>query len=111
MNSTFGLRSQGFLNRKSVLHSVEWRPNDDVTPISNSSQFRIGVNSTATVGPKLDPGSLTLQPGAAPISSIAAGSPSLSEFANAALEMRSSASISGKCFQRMSDILVLRTQH
>src|SRR5580700_11415055 len=77
MNSTFGERVQGFLKRRSTSHSVEWEPKSGVTPASSSSQFSIGVTSTAAVGPKLDPPSLTFQLAAPPSSTIAAGSFSL----------------------------------
>src|SRR5438045_7583317 len=61
MNSTFLEMSHGFLNRRSVSHSVECRANCGVTPTSSSSQRLIGVNSTATVGPRLDPPPFTFQ--------------------------------------------------
>src|SRR5208283_3819913 len=44
------------------------------TPASSSSQFSMGVTSTATVGPKLDPPPLRLQPAAPPSSTTAADS-------------------------------------
>src|SRR5579871_2224498 len=74
MNSILSEIVQGFLNRKSTLHSVEWRLKSGVTPASSSSQFSIGVISTATVGPKLDPRPGNVQLGTPPISTIAAGS-------------------------------------
>src|SRR5580692_3134979 len=73
MNSAFRERVQGFLNSRSVPHSVECAENRGVTPASSSSQFSIGVTSTAAVGPKLDPPSLTFQLAAPPSSTIAAG--------------------------------------
>src|ERR1035438_6217549 len=74
MNSSFFERVQGFLKRRSVSHSVEWRLKTAVTPASSSSQFSMGVTSTAAVGLKLDPQPLVFQPAAPPSSSIAAGS-------------------------------------
>jgi len=44
------------------------------TPASNSSQFSIGVTSTATVGPKLDRASVKLLAAAPPSSTTARGS-------------------------------------
>ncbi len=55
MNSNFSETVQGFLNKRPVSHSVECRPKSGVTPASSSSQFSIGVTSTAISGPKLDP--------------------------------------------------------
>src|ERR1700678_3017590 len=78
MNSTLLDSVQGFLNRRSRLHSIEWRLNKDVTPASNSSHFSIGVNSIAAVGPKLDALSVSARLPAPPNSRIAAGSGSLS---------------------------------
>src|ERR1700761_7601822 len=78
MNSNFGDMVQGFLNRTSVLHSVEWRLNSGVTPASISSQCSIGVNSTAAVGPKLDLLSVRLRSAAPPSSTTAASFGSLS---------------------------------
>ena len=64
-----------------------------VTPASSSSQFSIGVTSTATVGPKLDPPPVMLQLGAAPISTIATGAFWSSGCAKAGLEQRNKATI------------------
>src|ERR1035438_8479647 len=74
MNSAFLESVQGFLNSRSVSHSVERWAKVGVTPLSSSSQFSIGVTSTATVGPMLDPPSFRFQPGATPSSTTAAGS-------------------------------------
>src|SRR6202008_4941728 len=74
MNSILGERVQGFLKRRSVLHSVEWRLNSGVTPASSSSHFSIGVTSTATVGPKLELPSVRLRSAAAPSSTTATDS-------------------------------------
>src|SRR5215471_3888352 len=74
MNSFLSDNIHGFLNKRSVVHSVECRLNSGVTPASSSSQFSIGVNSTATVGPKLDWASVKLRSAAAPSSMTAAGS-------------------------------------
>src|ERR1035438_1826760 len=71
MNSAFLESVQGFLNSRSVSHSVERWANVGVTPPSSSSQFSIGVTSTAAVGPMLDPPSLRFQPGATPSSATA----------------------------------------
>src|ERR1700741_1164083 len=71
MNSILGERVQGFLKRRSVLHSVEWRLNSGVTPASSSSHFSIGVTSTATVGPKLELPSVRLRSAAPPSSTTA----------------------------------------
>src|ERR1700739_1219396 len=73
MNSNLAEKVQGFLKRRSVLHSVECRLNSGVTPASSSSQFLIGVTSTPTVGPKLELFSVRLR-SAAPPSSITATS-------------------------------------
>jgi hypothetical protein len=78
MNSTRFEKLHGFLKRKSTSHSLECRANRRVNPASNSSQFSMGVTSTAAVGPKLDAPSLRLQLGAPPSSRIAAGSLSIS---------------------------------
>src|SRR5215472_538856 len=74
MNSTFGDIVQGFLNKRSVLHSVECRLKSRVTPASSSSHFSIGVTSTATVGPNPDPPPLTFQLAAPPSSRTATDS-------------------------------------
>src|SRR5580700_6277016 len=74
MNSTFFERVQGFLNRRSVFHSVECLLKSGVTPASSSSHFSIGVTSTATLGPKLDPPSLIFQLAAPPSSTMVVGS-------------------------------------
>src|SRR5215472_14190991 len=74
MNSTFGDIVQGFLNKRSVLHSVERQLKSGVTPASSSSHFFIGVTSTATVGPNPDPPPLTFQLAAPPSSMTATDS-------------------------------------
>jgi hypothetical protein len=62
-------------------------------PVSNSNRFFMGVISTATVGPKLVPGSVRLQFGTPPSSITAAGScGSLSDCARAGLESRNNES-------------------
>src|SRR6516164_9790899 len=71
MNSTLSDKVQGFLRRRSALHSVERLLNNGVTPPSSSSHFSIGVTSTATVGPRPQPPPLTFQL-VAPPSSITA---------------------------------------
>src|ERR1700691_5948238 len=72
INSTLGEMSQGFLNNRSVPHSVECRRNSAAVPNSNSSQFFTGVTSTATEGPKLFEASpVTLRNAAAPTSTTA----------------------------------------
>src|ERR1019366_4130929 len=73
MNSTFFERVHGFLNRRSVSHSVECLRKSGVPPASSSSQFSMGVTSTAAVGPKLDP-PLRFQAAEPPSSSTAAAS-------------------------------------
>src|SRR5580693_7828324 len=65
---------QGFLNSRSTSHSVVCLLKSGVTPASSSSHFSIGVTSTATVGPKAEPPSLTFQLAAPPNSTMAAGS-------------------------------------
>ena len=87
INSVFLERVQGFLNSRSVLHSVEWRGKSGVTPASSSSQFSMGVTSTATEGPKLAAKSLKLQAAAPPSSRTAADSFS-ADCANARPEQR-----------------------
>src|SRR6516162_10839468 len=74
MNSILGERVQGFLKRRPMLHSVEWRLKSAVTPASSSSHFSIGVTSTATVGPNPDPPPLTFQLAAPPSSRTATDS-------------------------------------
>lgn len=54
INSTLFESVHGFLNKRSVPHSVEWRVNSEVMPASSSSHLSIGVTSTAIVGPKLE---------------------------------------------------------
>src|SRR5580658_917837 len=93
MNSTFSERVHGFLNRRSVSHSVESRLKSGVTPASISSQLSIGVTSTAISGPKLVPLPVRLWLGAAPISIIAAGSLS-TDCADILPEQRSKAATS-----------------
>src|SRR6516162_11487087 len=78
MNSILGERVQGFLKRRPMLHSVEWRLNSGVTPTSSSSHFSIGVTSTATVGPKLELPSERLRSAAPPSSTTATSFGSLS---------------------------------
>ncbi len=78
MNSAFGDRVHGFLNSRSTSHSVERRAKSGVTPASSSSQFSIGVTSTATSGPKLDTGFFKSRAAAAPSSTIAMDSGSVS---------------------------------
>src|SRR5215469_6721495 len=73
MTSAFFERVQGFLNRTSVPHSVEYREKLGVTPISISSQPSIGSNSRATVGPPFDVRSVRFRPAEAPISRTAVG--------------------------------------
>src|ERR1700722_8672678 len=72
MNSACSERVQGFLKSRSVPHSVEVRLKSGVRPASSSSQFSMGVTSTATVGPEL-PSSRLREP-AAPSSRTAIGS-------------------------------------
>src|ERR1039458_7519816 len=74
MNSALFESVQGFLNRRSVSHSVECRLKSDVTPTSSSKRFSIGVTSSATVGPKLEPSPVRLWDADPPISTTAAGS-------------------------------------
>jgi hypothetical protein len=83
MNSAFFDSVQGFLNRRSTSHSVECRLKSDVTPASSSKRFSIGVTSTATVGPKLDPSPVTLCEADPPTSITAAGSLSSLDWAKA----------------------------
>src|ERR1700743_3395942 len=83
MNSTFGEMSHGFLKSKSVPHSVECRRKSAVVPNSSSSQFLMGVTSTATEGPKLFAESVTLRNAAAPTSTTARSSSSLDDCADA----------------------------
>src|ERR1700722_12932095 len=74
MNSALREIVQGFLKRRSVSHSVELRVKKDETPASISSQFSIGVVSTAKLGAKVAAPPVTFQLVAAPISRMAAGS-------------------------------------
>src|ERR1017187_102546 len=74
MNSTVRESVQGFLNKRSVAHSVAWCAKLGVTPASSSSQFSIGETSTATVGPTLQVCCFRFQLGAAPISITATSS-------------------------------------
>src|SRR5579862_8896717 len=84
MSSTFGERSHGFLNSRSVPHSVEWRRKSAVVPNSSSSQFFTGVTSTATEGPKLlEPSPVTLRNAAAPTSTTACSAFSSTDWASA----------------------------
>src|SRR5215472_5423580 len=90
MNSNCFEMSHGFLKSKSVFHSAErWRRKRGVTPISSSSQFSIGVTSTATLGPKLDPPPERLVLEAPPSSRIATALSAVC--AAAAREQRSNA--------------------
>src|SRR6266481_6237044 len=54
MNSTLSDRVKGFLKRRSVSHSLRPPWNMRAAPTSISGQSLMGVNSTATEGPKLD---------------------------------------------------------
>src|ERR1700741_808574 len=74
MNSAFFERVHGFLNNKSVSHSVELWAKSGVVPASSSSQCSMGVTSTAKAGPKAGAPPLTFQLVAAPNSRIAIGS-------------------------------------
>src|ERR1039458_1320665 len=74
MNSIFLEMVQGFLKSRSVSHSVLLRVKKGVVPASSSSQFSIGVTSTAKSGPKVAAPPLTFQLEAAPSSTMAAGS-------------------------------------
>src|SRR5579884_902332 len=74
INSTVLERVQGFLNRRSLPHSVVCPPKVGVTPASISSQCSTGVISMATVGPALDDQSRRFQLPAAPISRTAISS-------------------------------------
>ncbi len=71
MNSTVLDRVQGFLNRKSVSHSVWPCWNSGPVPASSSSQFSTGVTSTAADGPKPAPPPFRLYSAVAPISRVA----------------------------------------
>src|SRR5579871_4539703 len=71
ISSTFFDKLHGFLKRRSVTHSVEDRLKVGVTPSSSSSQFSIGVISTAAVGLMDAPDPVKLTLGAPPISTIA----------------------------------------
>src|SRR5579863_2710597 len=73
-NSTVGDRSKGFLNIKSVSHSVCPRLNRVVTPVSITSQFLMGVNSTEADGPKLERAPFNPHSPAPPSSTTAKGS-------------------------------------
>lgn len=74
MNSALRESVHGFLNSRSVSHSVVRPPKKGDTPTSNSSQFSIGVVSAARFGAKEAAPPVTVQLVAAPISRIAAGS-------------------------------------
>src|SRR6202044_3588532 len=74
MNSALGEMVQGFLNSRSVSHSVALRVKKGDTPASSSSQFSIGVVSTAKFGAKVAAPPVTFQLVDAPISRMAAGS-------------------------------------
>src|ERR1700678_3488936 len=74
MNSALREMVQGFLKSRSVSHSVELRVKKGETPASSSSQFSIGVVSTAKFGANVAAPPITFQLVAAPISRIARGS-------------------------------------
>src|SRR5580698_10331481 len=74
MNSAFLERVQGFLKRKSVSHSVEFRVKKGDTPASSSSQFSMGVHSAARLGANVAAPPLKFQLVAAPTSRMATGS-------------------------------------
>src|ERR1700721_3015045 len=74
MNSALREMVQGFLNSRSVSHSVELRVKKGETPASSSSQFSIGVVSTAKFGANVAAPPVTFQLVAAPISRMATGS-------------------------------------
>src|SRR5579871_516427 len=76
MNSAFRDSVQGFLNSKSVSHSVEFRVKNGDTPASNSSQFSIGVVSAARLGAKLAAPPVVFQLVEAPSSTMTLGSSS-----------------------------------
>src|SRR5579863_1579592 len=74
MNSTVSDKVNGFLNRRSMSHSVWPPPKRGAMPASISSQSLIGVNSMAADGPKLVPPLRKPHSPAPAISTIAAGS-------------------------------------
>src|ERR1700677_320303 len=74
INSALRDSVQGFLNSMSVSHSVELRVKKGDTPASISSQFSIGVVSTAKFGANVAAPPVTFQLVAAPISRMATGS-------------------------------------
>src|SRR5580658_5704055 len=76
MNSAFEDSVQGFLKRKSVSHSVEFRVKKGETPASISSQSSIGVVSAARFGAKLAAPPVVVQLVAAPSSRMTLGSSS-----------------------------------
>src|SRR5580658_8989506 len=76
MNSAFEDSVQGFLKRKSVSHSVEFRVKKGEMPASISSQFSIGVVSAARLGAKLAAPPVVFQLVAAPSSRMTLGSSS-----------------------------------
>src|ERR1700761_2796425 len=76
MNSAVGDRVQGFLKRRSVSHSVEFRVKKGETPASISSQFSIGVVSAAKLGAKVAAPPVVFQLVAAPSSRMMLGSSS-----------------------------------
>src|ERR1700722_2880752 len=63
--------SHGFLNRKSVSHSVELRVKNGETPASSASQFSMGVHSAARFGANVAEPPLKFQLVAAPTSRMA----------------------------------------
>jgi hypothetical protein len=74
MNSAFFERVYGFLKRKSVSHSVEFRVKNGDTPASSSSQFSMGVHSAARFGANVAEPPLKFQLVEAPTSKMATGS-------------------------------------
>src|SRR5580698_5606384 len=74
INSALRDSVQGFLNSRSVSHSVELCVKKGDTPASISSQFSIGVVSTAKFGANVAAPPIKFQLVAAPISRIARGS-------------------------------------
>src|ERR1700733_23362 len=76
MNSAFGDSVQGFLKRKSVSHSVEFRVKKGEMPTSISSRSSIGVVSAARLGAKLAAPPVVVQLVAAPSSRMTLGSSS-----------------------------------
>src|SRR6202789_2266126 len=71
MNSAFFESVHGFLKRKSVSHSVEFRVKKGETPASSSSQFSMGVHSAARLGANVAAPPLKFQLVDAPTSRMA----------------------------------------